>query len=35
VLIDATDLTLPAVIDTITRLARRAAPFACAGEANK
>ena len=35
VLVDATDLPLSAVIDTITRLARRAAPFASAGEANK
>ena len=35
VLIDATDLSLSAVIDTITRLAREAAPLASAGEANK
>jgi cytidylate kinase len=32
VLIDATDLSLPAVIDAITRLARERAPFAWAGE---
>ena len=29
VLIDATDLSLPAVIDAITRLAREAAPLTC------
>ena len=33
VLVDATDLSLPAVIDAITRLAREAAPLAFAGEA--
>jgi len=32
VLIDATDLSLPAVIDTITRLARERSPLASAGE---
>jgi CMP/dCMP kinase len=35
VLIDATDLSLTAVIDTITRLAREAAPLAFAGESSK
>ncbi len=32
VLVDATELSLPAVIDAITRLARERAPLACAGE---
>ena len=35
VLIDATDLSLPVVIDTIARLAREAAPLASAGESSK
>jgi cytidylate kinase len=35
VLIDATDLSLSAVIDTITCLARERTLLACAGEANK
>lgn len=32
VLVDATDLTLPEVIDAITGLARERAPLACAGD---
>jgi CMP/dCMP kinase len=34
VLIDATDMSLPAVIDAIARLAREAAPLAWAGESS-
>jgi CMP/dCMP kinase len=34
VLIDATDMSLPAVIDAITRLARERTPFAWAGESS-
>ena len=35
VLIDATDLSLPAVIDAITRLAREAAPLTCVSGARR
>jgi CMP/dCMP kinase len=35
VLVDATDLSLPAVIDAITRLAAEAAPLASAGDSSK
>jgi cytidylate kinase len=34
VLVDATDLTLAAVIDSITALARERSELACAGDAS-